>query len=563
MRRVDLDRLTPPQLRLLDRAAAEIRGDFNALIDGLYPEDGSDLLLHGTLSRSPFVSGLFLDCCRLALVESLLAGEGFDELVVEAGPLADAIESRLLRDGSPARVSRRAGSPLRRLRPFGRLAKAAFRYFRRWAAGFSAPKPDSSVPLTLLDIFLLEDSCRDGKLRDRYYSGWQEFLAEAERSSVYYLPELPEAGDPGKLIASAVATGERFLFKERYLRASDYFAAMLAPLRGLPGASTPRTFRGFDAAPLIQEDARLNAWNSQTLAGILNRRLVRRLKEAGVALRLVVDWSENQLLDRGLVLGVRENFPGVPVFGYAGYVIAPARHPYAHPTRRERAARLVPDRLFAVGRGLVDGLKEFCPELDAAAAPAFRFRGVWRERAARPDPAKPTILLALPISPQGALDVLTLAAAATLPAGFENARFAVKAHPALPPDELRRLFPGAWPAALEFVVGNFADLAEAADLLISNTSSVCAEALALGVPVVVAGSSTGLTENPIPAWVPADVWRLAYSPEEMSRAYSDLLTKDPTRLKLYAEIGRRVREECFEPVDEAGVRRLFQLRTKT
>lgn len=568
MRRVDLERLSPPQLRLLDRAAAEVRADFNALIDTLYPDGGPpDLLLDGSLSRSPFVSGLFLDCCRLVFIEKLLAGEGFDELAVESGPLADVIEERLSREGSKSRVVRRrdlSRAAFRRLRPLARLAKAVVRFLRRSGAGRGAPRPVIRGPVVLLDTFLLPDSCRDGKYRDRYYTGWQETLSEAERSSVFYLPELPEAGSPGLLIAEALATGERFLFKESYLRPSDYLAALLSPLRRLPGRAAPRRFRGFDVAPLVRADAWATAWNSMSLAGILNRRFARRLKEAGVVPRLVVDWSENQLLDRGLVLGIRENFPGVPVHGYAGYIISPVRHVYSRPTRRERSAGLVPDKLYAVGRGLADGLKEFCPDLDAAAAPAFRFRGVWRERAARPDPARATILLGLPISPEGALDILTLASAAKLPAGFENARFAVKAHPALPPEELRRRFPGAWPAAFEFVEGDFAGLVEKADVLVSNTSSVCVEALALGVPVVIVGASSGLTENPIPDWVPSEIWRLVFEPEELSRALSEMIAKDRPRLDRFAEIGERVRAECFEPVDEAGVRRFLQLeRTKT
>ena len=552
----------------MDRAAAEVRGDFNELIDGLYPDGGSpDLLLDGSLSRSPFVSGLFLDCCRLLFVEKLLAGEGFDELAIESGPLADVIEERLSRDGSKSRVVRRfvlSRAVFRLLRPFARLAKAVVRFVRRSGAGRGAPRPELRGPVVLLDTFLLPDSCRDGKYRDRYYTGWQETLSEGERSSVYYLPELPEAGSPGVLIAQALATGERFLFKESYLRASDYISALLSPLHRLPGRTEPRRFRGFNVEPLIQADSWTTAWNSMSLSGILNLRFVQRLKEAGVVPRLVVDWSENQLLDRGLVLGLRENFPGVPVHGYAGYIISPVRHVYSRPTRRERAAGLVPDRLYAVGRGLVDGLKEFCPELEAAAAPAFRFRGVWRERSARPDPGRPTILLGLPISPEGALDILKRASVATLPAGLENARFAVKAHPALPPEELRRRFPGAWPAAFEFVDGDFAGLVERADLLVSNTSSVCVEALALGVPVIVVGASNGLTENPIPDWVPAEIWRLVFEPEELSRAFSELITKDPSRLERYADIGKQVRAECFEPVDDAGVRRFLQFeRTKT
>lgn len=560
MRRVELERLSPPQLVLLDRAAAEIRPEFNALVDGLYPPANDPaLLLHGSLSRSPFVSRLFLDCCRLALVEALLAKEGLDEIVTESGALAAVLREKL---GAKARVVRRLNlraELLRRLRPGARIAKALLRFARLWAAGRGAPQAPPRGPIVLLDTFLLPDSLRGGAFYDRYYTGWQEFLSPEERARIYYLPELPEDGDPAALIAQARASGERFLFKESYLRAGDYLAAFLSPLRGLAADKRPRRFRGFDVAPLLRADAKHVAWNAQSLSGELNRRFARRLKEAGVELSLVVDWSENQLLDRGLVLGIRASYPGVPISGYAGYIVSPVRHLYTRPTRRERDAGVIPDRLHAVGRGLVEGFREFCPGLDAAAAPAFRFRGVWREPARSQARARPALLLALPISLEGALDILTLAASARLPPGWEDARFTIKAHPALPLEKIRARFPGSWPRTFEFAGGDFADCLESSDLLIGNTSSTCVEALARGVPAVVAASANGLTENPIPDWVCAELWRLVRGPEELSRALAELLTKDPVRLDRRARLARELREQCFEPVDAIGVRRLFRL----
>ncbi len=563
MRRVDLGELPPDLLPLYQETAAACRGDFDALIGSLYPDDGDPArLLAGPLSRSPFVSSLFLDCVRLRFVETLVSRGGIDELVVGTAPLKRVLDAGLRGEAVRVVLAESAARRARRLlRPLVRAAKAAARLAA--AVGRGRRLPPGLPPLTLLDTFLVDGAFRDGIFRDRYYPGLLDALNPAERDAVYFLPEFPEGEDAGALIHAAEDSGERFLFKDAYLTIGDRIAVLLSPLRTLAAPPGPRPFGRFDAAPLIRADAWETAWNFQSLAGLLNLAFARRLKEAGVAVRLVVDWSENQLLDRGLALGFHRAYPSTPVVGYCGYVIAPVAHPYTRPTRPERAAGLVPDRLVVTGPALVSGARAADPGLAVEDGPAFRFQGVRRARRARPDPGATTVLLALPISREGALDALRLAADARL----EGVRFTVKPHPTMPPSHLRAAFEAegrAWPASFAFVSGDFADRVEEADALAGSVSSTCVEAAATGVPVIIVGNARGLTEDPIPEGLAAGMRRVAFTPEEFARAVRELATKDPAAVARYAQTGQAVADACFRPVDEDGVRRLLQLeRTKT
>ena len=67
---------------------------------------------------------------------------------------------------------------------------------------------------------------------------------------------------------------------------------------------------------------------------------------------------------------------------------------------------------------------------------------------------------------------------------------------------------------LDLIEGNFSDCVERSDLLISMASSLCLEALAKGIPVLIQGSSGRLTQNPIPELVPKLLWKICYSPED-------------------------------------------------
>ena len=80
------------------------------------------------------------------------------------------------------------------------------------------------------------------------------------------------------------------------------------------------------------------------------------------------------------------------------------------------------------------------------------------------------------------------------------------------------------------------------------------ETLAEGIPVIIIGNSNGLTHNPIPETITDDIWRLCYSPQETTDAIQFYQTRSPEKIKEHEEIGKRIREEYFEPVTREGVR---------
>ncbi len=80
------------------------------------------------------------------------------------------------------------------------------------------------------------------------------------------------------------------------------------------------------------------------------------------------------------------------------------------------------------------------------------------------------------------------------------------------------------------------------------------ETLAKGIPVIIVGNSHGLTQNPIPETITDEIWRLCYSPQEVANAIQFYQTSSPEKIKEHEKIGKRIREEYFEPVTKEGGR---------
>ena len=68
-----------------------------------------------------------------------------------------------------------------------------------------------------------------------------------------------------------------------------------------------------------------------------------------------------------------------------------------------------------------------------------------------------------------------------------------------------------WPEVFEIADGNFTESISQADLMVGNASSTSMEALAYGVPVIIAGSRRGITQNPITFYSKDYVESLLYS----------------------------------------------------
>ena len=114
--------------------------------------------------------------------------------------------------------------------------------------------------------------------------------------------------------------------------------------------------------------------------GILYHQFAYRLSKSNVNVRLLVEWYENQVIDRGMIVGFRKYLPETRVIGYQGYVISKSLHLYVYPNSSEYWSKAVPDLIYVVGDGLKKDLLEFCHDVNVAVGPAFRFNKLWRTK---------------------------------------------------------------------------------------------------------------------------------------------------------------------------------------
>ena len=570
MKELNLSELSVEQIIRLNTISEKIKNDFHSLIQDIYRPSGGQLdwLVSGLLSRDNYKSKLFLNLCLMKLIiQSTQENPELDTIILDDPSLSKTL-NRLFKSRKQNIKIRLHSSPKRTIQklkgmitPFWAIWKNLQFIFReiKWAD----KERKSNVPLDweliLIDTFFIPSMFRTGKFVDRYYQGVLEAFEQGERNRIYFVPTMLIGKEAKRIFSIAGESKEKFLYRHDFLKVKDYLYAFLGPFRIKRINFNNLHFENIDVSYLARSEFRKHLLNRSSLSALLNYRFIKRLKGSGIKVWHFIDWFENQLIDKGWNKGIHDYYPESHHTGYQGF-IAPINYRFQLcPIEVERSYGLIPKVIGVIGKGLIAQTKQFDPELNVFSAPALRFKYLWQETLPAKTETRKLILVSLPVVFGDGLEVIQLILK-TLPLlQDKEIRFHIKAHPSFDIQQLRNKLGIDWPDSFQAVEGGFWECAKQVDLMIGNASSTCFEALVLGLPVIIAGSQSGLTQNPIPESVDRRIWKLAYTPIELSKYIDQFLNLDKKQIDKLSVIGKKVKEKYFEPVTKENVRKFLKL----
>jgi len=565
---IDLNSLSIENVKLLNEINKELKDEYHELVEQIFAQTDQsiDWLVNSLLSRNNFLSSIFLDLCYIELVKRIEKKEKFEKVVVKSPAQKNVLQEYFRNVGSPINVFF-SESFLQRLKrfltPYYSFLQNIQTTVRLFTVGTT--RRQNTIPkdkeITLIDIFFIPSMFEKGVYNNRYYPGLLYHLDEKERKKIFFVPTILIRKKLKEILNICEKAGDQFLFKFDYLKFRDYFFALLSALRIKKINLESFEFRGFRVGPILRSDFAKNIANGSSFIGLLNYRFFRRLKERGVQLKLVIDWFENQVVDRGFNKGKNEFFPDVKSIGYEGFIVSYDYNFYLQPSLCEYKAGVLPDHIAVTGSGVVNGIKKYFPEISVITASAFRFDSIYKCNLSnlRPNNNPLVILATLPISKRQSRDILDLLIEYTELEKDLSTQVLIKSHPVLNMNQIRSSW-SSWPEQFKILDGNFSEIISTVDLMVGNTSSTCMEALAYGVPVIIVGNQDGITQNPIPNSVSKTMWELCYTVDEFKNAVKRLCTDaDKRKSTEYIDVAKKIREEYFELVTREGVMKFLNL----
>ena len=449
-----------------------------------------------TLSASPFN-----DVCYLRTALDLLAGSRPPALIVA--------ESQDLLEALAASAAHRRSDLFWKARHFSRLGVL---FLGRWTLYFSralgalwdarttrgtAPRlPDTGGrPLVLMHACIDSGYFTEPAPRDIYFT----VLPEELRRRGYAVVALPWLFNPGRPRRKAFRWfRERrghYLIPEDFYRLSDYVWAARTLFRQRRLPDLPQMFESMDITPLIRGHRREQAMNTSAAPFILYTRLFERLARAGFKPEIFIDFFENSLTEKPIVMAIRRFLPGTRTVGFQHWA-APPPLMLQHFAVPNPDISPLPDSIVCNSpftRGLY--AKEGFPESMLRVGPSLRYRYLL-EAPSRAAAEPRTVLVGLSLDLSSTEELLS-----TLREAFprdEGLIFQIKTHPQMSEAQWATcLGRGSLPAHMRRVSGGMREWSARAACAVVGASTMAMELAMAGIPLVLAGRETTLDFNPL------------------------------------------------------------------
>lgn len=557
---------------IFQQSALDLQAPFVRWVDECMSAAPRNYWLSTPLSKNPFESHLFLHLVWMVLIERA-ARQGKNEIIVVteslglALALAELCRTRRWQCQCYGKISHRWRYGHRNLlalaKWFGKLSLLGYRVAvaRRLFTKEEVANRFVAVEL-LLETYILDgDMGEDGGCKDRYFPGLMAYY-RAQGIKAGYFPLLHRI--PFRRLKATYAAMKRseipFAPFEAFLTFRDVALSAWTSLRhGLSfSLQTPLHFQGIPVTPLVRAERFVAGLRGAIPLALA--RAPRRMAEAGIRPTWFIDWFENQALDKGVVLGLKEGLPECHPIAVRQYVSL-SNVSSLLTSSGEAIAGVAPTENWSCGGALVAQDARFDAVGSYFAVPALRY--AYLHRNAPSNGEGDALLVLLTHSADESLAILDFVVALLQEKGAGDSRVVIKPHPTMEMDAFRqkaeRRFPHLITNVIEWENGALRGLLQTAKAVVTSGSGTAVEAICSGVPVVLIGRQAGLNFNSTEGVDPR-MWVIAYTPNDLREAITQRFCEKSLPMAERLAIAESSRQAFFMGTDDHEMRRFLPTR---
>ncbi len=371
-----------------------------------------------------------------------------------------------------------------------------------------------------------------------FFPGLDSFLLNHQFTPVY-LPIVVFSHTYWKVFLKIKQSKKTIILPEEFLTFPDYLDTFLTPLRALWHRVRAPLFERIDFNLLVKEEYYSNLTEFGLLYAVLLSRVGSRFKEANIKPLGIINWTENQAIEKGLISGLKEMFPQMQLLGSQPFVIPP-NHLSLILSGQERLLGLVPDKLLVLGPVAKEVMMGYMKNLFIDYCPAFRYQNAFQ---IEDNHRANNLMILLGYSLSNALYILrTLIQLKESFPAFDQVF--VKLHPAgyFSQEKLLRELGLPLPKDYCFVDGQLEQYMNQISIGICGATGTAVELVIRGIPVIIVGETHALTLNYLSHKEDQDLWQLCFSAEEIVEAinrFRAMIQSHPKELKEKAREFRR------------------------
>ena len=543
-------------------ASEDLREPYLAYLYSLGREIDSLRWWISTLScRSGYTSKTFHHACYLRVALDLINSRDADEslvLVVEDRPVRHAIDRNL---SSPEQKTTQFVGPIHDspLQPaidtvrvlthrsyfFSRHAYRIFRSLRL------VPRPHVAAQKTTVVLSWAIPTTLDtgSSFHESFFGDLASRLAEMGHR-VAIAPLISPATRYSDALAKMRDGPFPLMVPHRYLTYRDLVNTLIASFHKAPVPSRERLrFEGMDIGPLVKHELRLDWVHNQAAESLLMAALVRRWSAQGHQIERIIYVFENQSWERAFCWQAARSLPDTVLVGYQHARVPRLMLNWFLAPGEQKDAPL-PGRVVTVGRHSARVLRSGGHGAERVqVGGALRMEnsaGLNSRDGATATGIDPTVLVVCSVGREETAELAITAKEMFAPG--DGVKVVLKCHPLMPFERVSAL---VGPGISEHVYVSdspVTDLMLKCSVLVYSGSTVCVQAMALGLPVVHLRTRFDLDLDPLDGVPEARIE--ANGIEELRERVRWLLDHREEFIQQHKEVWEKLVGEIYSPVTE-------------
>ena len=559
--------LDPIASKLFDQISVSIRNDYNDLISELSKPNKDNIYwwINEVSTRNTLASPFYYYYCSINYIYELIEKSNFkfNKIIVDTKNIKNVLES-IFEKNNIMDCSVVVNSSLKfKFKKFlkkqiGDIYLLFYNILRLLIAKFFfRSRIIKDKDLVLIDTFITPGYTNS----KRWYGSFWNSLSVSMKQKTFFVPTIIKCSisELISIFYQLTKNSENYIIKEVYLTFSDLKYALNYRKKCKQFKINEVIICGEDFSRIVEECI-VNPIDIYVIQeSLLTYKFIERLKEKDVKVRLAIDWFEGHALDKVWNAGFKNYYPLTKTIGYRAFESFPL-YLCSYPIPIEYNAGILPDSFAVQGLKTAQSIKEFMPDINTILIPAFKADYVWNHREQKKKTTLNNILVTMPIS----IEISKLIISMVIGIGnkIENRKynFIVKPHPTRLDNKIFNGLLKDLPENVKFTSEkSFPKLLNESDILITEASSTCLEAISIGVPELIIRGKSGVFLNPIPKDLDKELYRFCSSKEDIIaniNHYYNLNDLQRHQLKL---LSQKIKANYFEPITQEGINRFLNI----
>ena len=246
------------------------------------------------------------------------------------------------------------------------------------------------------------------EIKERYYNGLTENL-DNNLTKIYFVPTsaMIKIKDLYKTYNILKNSDNNYLIKENFYSLKSIFYSLFHFFRKNNLNFNSQLINGIEFSKIIKEELDDNSIAFfAAVEGFLTIEFIKKIKSSNIKLYKIIDWYENQTIDKAWNFGFNTHYPDVKSLGYKGMAPSQMLLSEIYTLNIERQNNLLPKEIGVIGKGFKEESQKYNFITPIIVCPAFRFNYLWKYKKNIINKKK-IILFALPISIDQSIQILS------------------------------------------------------------------------------------------------------------------------------------------------------------